>query len=134
MMDIRRLADDFSVSPQISVEDVQTLRDAGFRSIICNRPDGEAAGQPDVELIRNEALKLDMEFRFLPAVSFPELERQAVETAKLLPDLAKPVFAYCRSGTRCTIIWSLMQSGKKPVEEIIAAAAGAGYDVSGLFS
>ncbi len=132
MMDIRRLSGDFSVSPQISVEDVQTLWDAGFRSIICNRPDGEAAGQPDVQQIRAEARKLGMEFAFLPAVSSPELQHQSAQTIKLLPDLAKPVLAYCRSGTRCTIIWTQMQIGVMEPRDILAATSAAGYDMSPL--
>ena len=37
-MDIRRLSDDFSVSPQIVITDLQTIWDLGFRTIISNRP------------------------------------------------------------------------------------------------
>jgi sulfide:quinone oxidoreductase len=134
MMDIRRLSGEFSVSPQISVGDVQMLWDAGFRSIICNRPDGEAAGQPDVEEIRAEARNLGMAFAFLPAVSNAELQHQAAQTIKLLPELAKPVLAYCRSGTRCTVIWTQMQIGVMPPREILAATSAAGYDMSPLIT
>ena len=57
MLDIRRLSDDFSVSPQIAVTDLQSIWDAGFRSIICNRPDNEDPGQPSVDEIETAATK-----------------------------------------------------------------------------
>ena len=40
-MDIRKITDEFSVSPQIRVADVAAIAAAGFRAVICNRPDGE---------------------------------------------------------------------------------------------
>jgi len=44
---------------------------------------------------------------------------------------AGPVLAYCRSGTRSTLLWALAeaQAGVDP-EQIAQAAADAGYDVS----
>ena len=45
-MELKRLTDTLSVSPQITVSDLPAIRAAGFRVIICNRPDGEGADQP----------------------------------------------------------------------------------------
>ena len=45
-MQLNKVTDALSVSPQITAEDVAAIRDAGFRAIICNRPDGEGADQP----------------------------------------------------------------------------------------
>ncbi|PIE14669.1 MAG: TIGR01244 family phosphatase [Rhodobacterales bacterium] len=134
MMDIRRLADDFSVSAQISVQDLQTLYDAGFRSIICNRPDGEDPGQPDAAEIAQVAHELGLEFAFLPAVTHDQLQGQAAKTRTLWEQLPKPVLAYCRSGTRCAVIWALLQIGQMPVDQIVESAAKAGYDLSGMFA
>jgi uncharacterized protein (TIGR01244 family) len=53
-------------------------------------------------------------------------------TEAALEASAGPVVAYCRSGTRSTTLWALSQAGKLPAEEIIAEAAGAGYDMSHL--
>ena len=43
-----------------------------------------------------------------------------------------PVLAYCASGTRCSVLWSLVQAGTLPTDEILQATARAGYDLSGL--
>jgi hypothetical protein len=45
-MDARTLSAGLTVSPQITPEDVADLAKQGIRTIICNRPDGEADGQP----------------------------------------------------------------------------------------
>ena len=40
------LSPDLSASAQLSLADIADAKDAGFRSILCDRPDGEAPGQP----------------------------------------------------------------------------------------
>jgi uncharacterized protein (TIGR01244 family) len=53
-------------------------------------------------------------------------------TRKVIDSQDGPVLAYCRSGTRSTTLWALSQAGRRPPQEIVAAAAGAGYDISHL--
>ena len=133
-MDIRRLSEEFSVSPQIAVTDLQTIWDAGFRTIICNRPDNEDAGQPSVDVIESAASKIGFDFAHISADSGHAGMTQAVETRRILADVQKPIFAYCRSGTRCTVIWSLMMVSELGANEILAATAAAGYDMSPLIA
>lgn len=134
MMDIRRISDDFSVSPQIAVADLQTIWDAGFRTVICNRPDNEDPDQPSVAEIEAAASEIGFTFAHIPADSLNLGMPQAVETQRVLADVPGPVFAYCRSGTRCTVIWSLMMRSKLEAGEILAATAAAGYDMSSVMS
>ncbi|WP_143137759.1 beta-lactamase hydrolase domain-containing protein, partial [Burkholderia ubonensis] len=54
-MNIRKLTDTLSVSPQITAADLPALSAAGFRAIVCNRPDGEGPDQPTVAEIRAAA-------------------------------------------------------------------------------
>jgi uncharacterized protein (TIGR01244 family) len=54
------------------------------------------------------------------------------ETRSVLEGSNGPVFCYCRSGTRSTTLWALSQAGKLPANEIVEAAARAGYDMSHL--
>jgi len=133
-MDIRRLSDDFSVSPQIAITDLKAIWDLGFRTIICNRPDGEDAGQPDVADVEAAARAIGFEFAHISAESGKAAMPHAIETRRVLADLPKPVFAYCRSGTRCTVIWSLMMISELEASEILAATAAAGYDMSPLIA
>lgn len=133
-MDIRRLSDEFSVSPQIAISDMQTIWDLGFRTMICNRPNGEDEGQPDYEDIEAAARAIGFAFAYIPADSGKAAMPHAIATRNALADLPKPVFAYCRSGTRCTVIWSLMQMGEMECNDILAATAAAGYDMSRLIA
>ena len=53
-MDRRKISAKFTVSPQITAADVETIKAEGFRAIICNRPDGEGADQPSFEEIEEQ--------------------------------------------------------------------------------
>ncbi len=131
-MEIRRLSDDFAVSPQITVEDLSTIWEAGYRTLICNRPDGEETGQPDVAAIETAARDMGFKFFDIPAISGKAAMPHAIQTRKALENAPKPVFAYCRTGTRCTVIWSLMMLGEMEDADILASASAAGYDMSRL--
>ncbi len=132
-MSIRKLTDAISVAGQIEPSDVEAIAEAGFRSMICNRPDGEEFGQPDFERIAEEARQHGLQIRFIPISSgAPVPEEAAGRFREALDELPAPVLAYCRSGTRCTALWSLAQAGRAPLEEIIGTALAAGYDMRGL--
>jgi len=101
----------FATSPQLDPTDLQGLSNLGFKTIVCNRPDGEAgAEQPSSEQMRAEAMKLGLTFHYLPFSSgnlTPELVQQF---AQILHSASGPVLAYCRSGARSTQIWGLANS------------------------
>jgi sulfide:quinone oxidoreductase len=44
-----------SVSEQVLPQDIAALATAGFKSVICNRPDGEGADQPSFSEIEAAA-------------------------------------------------------------------------------
>ena len=131
-MEMKRIDENLTVSPQIRPEDVAEIAAAGFRSIICNRPDGEGSDQPTYAKIEAEAKKHGLEFRYQPVVSGKVLDTDSVDFDKNTHELPGPVFAYCRTGTRCTVLWSLSQSTKRDLPEIISMAKEAGYDMSGV--
>ncbi len=131
-MDIRRISDRVSVSPQISIGDVGRIREKGFVAIVNNRPDGEEESQPWNEDIEAEAKRLGLSYHFVPVGGMPFSLRSVARMADILEAHEGPVFLFCRTGTRCANIWALSQAGRMPGRDIIAAAARAGYDVSGL--
>jgi len=106
-MDLKKLSDELSVSPQIMPVDIDALKEAGFRSIICNRPDGEAAGQPSARELETAASARGLEFVHLPVVSGKISDDDAVNFERLLKNLPKPILAYCRTGTRSESLWCL---------------------------
>lgn len=131
-MDIRKIDEAISVTPQILPDDVAQLAALGFRSIIANRPDGEDGGQPTQAQIAQAAADAGLEFRAIPVVPgglTPELVEEFGAAMAAMPG---PVLAYCRSGTRSATIWALSQSGLQTRDEILTAAARAGYDLRGI--
>ena len=131
-MDLRRLTDELSVAPQITVDDVVEIAAQGFRSIVCNRPDGEFGDQTEFAAIEAAAHAAGLEIVAQPVISSAMQDADAVRFGEIVDGLPKPVLAYCRSGTRCTALWSLSQARKRPTDEILQTAASAGYDLRGL--
>jgi sulfide:quinone oxidoreductase len=131
-MEFRKITDDITVTPQITAGHLQEIRDAGYRAIICNRPDGEGADQPTFDEIAAAAKDLGLEARYLPIVSGKVMDEDAAAFGLLLRELPGPVLAYCRSGTRSATLWSLSQASALPSATILAATKQAGYDMAGV--
>lgn len=132
-MDIRRINDRVSVSPQIDPADVTELARLGFKGIVNNRPDGEEAGQPEGEAIRAAAETLGLTYTAIPVTQAGFSHPQINAMTAAVEDAGGPVLAYCRSGTRSCNLWALTEAkaGSSP-GEIVEAGASAGYDLNGL--
>jgi sulfide:quinone oxidoreductase len=131
-MDIRKITDELSVAPQIAASDIADIAAAGFRAVICNRPDGESTDQPCCGDIEAVVKAHGLVWRSQPVRSGAVTIADAQEFGALLAELPKPVLAYCRSGTRCAILWSLSEAGKRSLTEIVSRADAAGYDVASV--
>jgi sulfide:quinone oxidoreductase len=129
-MELRKLTEDLFVSPQIEPADIPLLAAQGIRAIVCNRPDGESPDQPGVKTVEAAAEAHGIKMIYQPVVSSAISDADADAFAKALEDLPKPVVAYCRSGTRCTVLWSLSEAGKRPARDILLSAMRAGYDMT----
>ncbi len=132
MSDFRPITDSFIASPQITVDEVAEAASMGVRIIINNRPEGESDDQtsgPDIEAAAHAA---GLDYVAIPVThagfSMPQLEAMQ---AALASAGSEPVLAYCRSGTRSTLLWALAQakSGMAPARIATAAARG-GYDIA----
>ena len=133
MSDFRRVTDNFSTAPQISLADVAQAKAQGFTTLINNRPDGEAPGQPTSLEFAQAAKDAGLEYFHIPVVGMPgrpqiEQMREAVATAP------GPVLGFCRSGTRTINTWALGQAlmGERPIEELVDLGSAAGYDLRGV--
>ncbi|MXO68725.1 TIGR01244 family phosphatase [Altererythrobacter marinus] len=131
MTGFRRLSETVFASPQITPDDIAAARGAGVTLVINNRPDGEAEDQPPGARIEAAAREAGMDYRAIPVGGAGFGEPQVEAMAEALESAQGAVLAYCRSGTRSTLLWSLAQAraGRDP-EEIAAAAQAAGYDVA----
>ncbi len=108
-MEFRQISEDYSVSGQITPDEIEAVKAAGFKSVICNRPDDEQPGQPSAESVKKAAEAAGLEFRYIPVISGQITEQNVAQQAEALDELEGPVFAYCRSGARCTNLYGLIQ-------------------------
>lgn len=131
-MDIKKISDELSLSEQLQIADIPLLAEQGYRSIVCNRPDGEGSDQPTFDEIKAAAELHNLEVRYLPVVPGQIRDDDVVAFGDTMRELPKPAMAYCRTGTRSATLWSLSQAGSKPVSDILSAAKKAGYDMSGV--
>jgi len=132
-MKVKQLTEEFAVADQLTADDVDTLAAAGYKTIICNRPDGEAAGQPPRAEVEAVAQEHGMGFRYIPVVSGQLTMNDIAEFSAALDEVDGPVLAYCRSGTRSIQLWGLARGlkGMDP-NEIVLLGAEAGFDLRGV--
>lgn len=131
-MDIRVLCPTYAVSPQITADDVPTIADAGYTTIICNRPDAEVPPDQQAAAIETAAKAAGLGFEVIP-VTHQGLNAEMVAAQKAAIDAADgPVLAYCASGTRCSIVWSLGMAKEMSADAIIEATTAVGYALDGL--
>ena len=98
----------FATAGQIDAADVAAIAAAGFRSIVCNRPDGEGGpDQPASAAVAEAAQAHGLSFAYLPVVPGMITPADGAAFAKLLQDMPAPVLAYCRSGARSTSLYQI---------------------------
>lgn len=127
----RQLTPDLLVAPQICCNDIVEAAHMGVRLVINNRPEDESDDQtpgPDIEAAARSA---GLEYIAIPVTHAGFSEPQVQAMAKALADAGGPVLAYCRSGTRSTLLWGLAEAsqGGDP-DALTNIAAKAGYDLT----
>jgi uncharacterized protein (TIGR01244 family) len=132
MTTFRKLTDDFYVAPQLDTPDFAEAAAMGIRTVINNRPDGEAPDQLADAEAQAAAEAHGMAYAHVPVVPggiFPDdiaLMKAAIDGHE------GPFVAYCRSGTRSCHLWALTMAGREDPDRLIAAAASAGYDLHAM--
>ncbi|EIZ79699.1 hypothetical protein WSK_1676 [Novosphingobium sp. Rr 2-17] len=127
----RQITDTVYASPQIGTDAIAQAQALGIVRIINNRPEGESDDQTGGDEIEAAARAVGIDYVAIPVTHAGFSEWQVDAMAKALADAGGPVLAYCRSGTRSTLLWALARAkgGENP-ETIAASAQGAGYDVT----
>lgn len=126
------LTDKLHISGQITPADLAQAAAVGINTLIDNRPDGEEADQPDFADIRLWAQNAGIGHAVHQPVTAPALT--GADAAQFMTTVAAadtPVLAYCRTGTRCALLWALHAvSQGMAVQTAIRQAANAGIDLS----
>jgi uncharacterized protein (TIGR01244 family) len=103
---INALNADFAVAPQLQAGDMGAVAAAGFKSVIINRPDYEGGPeQPTSADVCAAARAAGLVVEYQPVVSGAMTGQDVERFTELLTTLPKPILAYCRSGTRCTVLY-----------------------------
>jgi uncharacterized protein (TIGR01244 family) len=131
MSDFRQLTENVLVSPQLALEDIPAAAALGVGLIVNNRPDGEEPSAPQGDEIAAAAAAAGMNYVAIPIGHAGFSEPQVNAMIDALEQAEGPILAYCRSGTRSTLLWALAaaKQGVEP-DDIARTAAQAGYDVS----
>ena len=132
-MMLNKIIEDYVVSDQITEEDIEQLKEAGFKTIFCNRPDNEEQNQVTVKSIQDKAIERGLNFIHQPVIGGQISQNDIDQFSDYFDAAEKPIFAYCRTGTRSSMLWALSESGKRSIDEILQLTSAAGYNLSNLF-
>ncbi len=105
-MDMKQLDQQVFVAKQIRPEDVPHLAAAGFKCVMCNRPDGEDTDQPDWDDIAAACAQNGIDARYVPQADRNPTDYAVAGFAAAMRETEGKVFAFCRTGTRCEILWN----------------------------
>ena len=109
-MDIRQINDEYSVSGQITVEDLDPIKAMGFKSIVCHRPDFEAAGPAaPFDSIAARAKELGLDITHIPVGPMGVTADAVRDMVDALDEFQRPMLGYCRSGARSTAVYQQTQ-------------------------
>ncbi len=127
----RQLNDQVFVSPQIGLDEVAAAAAQGIRLVLNNRPEDESDDQTPGAEIEAAARAAGLDYVAIPVTHAGFSEWQVKAMVDALANAGGPVLAYCRSGTRSTLLWALAEAsaGKSP-DALSLAAASAGYDLT----
>ena len=133
MVDIIQLEPDIAVAPQLVEADFAEIAARGFRSVVNNRPDGEAPDQLANAQAAAAAHRHGLTFRYQPVKNASATDDDVVSTfARLVDELPGPILFYCRTGTRCTILWTQVAAPRLGVDAALSIAQDAGYELDVL--
>jgi uncharacterized protein (TIGR01244 family) len=108
----QRLSDDVSVAPQLDAAAMALAAQAGFKSVINNRPDFEGGpDQPASADVEAAARAAGLEYVHQPVAGGYQSPEDIARFRQLVETLPKPILAFCRSGARCTKLFVGAQQG-----------------------
>ena len=131
-MIIRKLTPDLAVADQLTLDDLDSVKIAGYKAVVCNRPDEEGEPHAEAESMAKKASVLGLEFRYLPVNGGNITDRDVEQHAAVLAEVPAPALTYCRSGTRCAKLWALAEAGKRDVNTLVEIVAKAGLNIGDI--
>lgn len=131
-MELKRVNQDFYVAGQITANDIVKIADQGIKTLICHRPDGEGADQPNVIEIEEAAQRHGLNVIYQPITGGKITDQQVTEFKQLYQNDQKPVLAYCRSGMRAISLWALAEVAPQDAALLVESGNKLGFNLKGL--
>ena len=98
---LRPLSADVSATSQLEPAAMALVAEAGFKSVINNRPDHEGgADQPTSAVIEAAATAAGLRYAHLPVAPGYQSPEEIARFRELLDAMPKPMLVFCRTGTR----------------------------------
>ncbi|MCU0802530.1 MAG: TIGR01244 family sulfur transferase [Rhodobacteraceae bacterium] len=131
-MEIRPITPTYAVSPQIDPSDLPAIKAAGYTTVIDNRPDGEIPPHLHTAVMQQAAAALGLTFVANPVIGGAMTMANVTAQQAAIDTASGPVFAYCASGNRSSVVWALSQAGRMPVDDLVGLPARHGYQLDHL--
>jgi len=125
-----QIDENFSISKQITLEDVKLLADDGIKILICNRPDGEDPNQLTCAQVKAVADENGMQFVHIPVAGREIPEESLEKFADVLDNGNEKIHAYCRTGTRSSFFWGLFMAKTNSTHDILTKAESLGFSLA----
>lgn len=133
MLEIVSLTPEFAIGPQVTAEDFESIRAAGFASVVNARPDDELGTYLHAPEAERQAGACGLSYAHSPTENHAIFEPDVIDRfEQALAELPKPIFAHCKTGTRAAILWALVAARHRPVEDVIATLRAGGQDLDFL--
>jgi sulfide:quinone oxidoreductase len=133
MARIAQLEPDIFAAWQLDAGDFADLAARGFRSVVNNRPDGEAADQLPTALAEAAARRHGLQFRYQPVDGLTVTDDDVVDAfARAMAELPRPILFYCRSGMRSAAVWAQAAASRLGIDRVLESTAKAGYTLEDL--
>lgn len=129
-MSLIRVSEKLSVSSQPSVEDIHSLHDKGFKTLVNNRPDNEEPGQPGTEAEAQEVRHCNLSYAFIPVTGATITEADVRAFQRTVDGSEGPVFAHCKTGTRSLTLHLIGEvlDGRMSADKVVEFGHSHGFD------
>lgn len=129
MSKIVQITPDFAVAGQLDADGIARAAEAGFKTIINNRPDGEERAQPTAAEGQDAARAAGVAYVYLPTTKHDIFTEETVgQMASILAEAEGPVLAHCKSGQRSAVLWAAASARGLPVDQVLSTLESAGLD------
>ena len=108
-MRVLELAPQVFVTGQMYEHDIRLAAKQGVRTIMNNRPDGEAPGQPLTAELAKVAEEAGVTYVDHPIILRSITREDVEEFGRVCEQLDRPLLIFCRSGARSTRMWELAE-------------------------